>query len=102
MKAINCIVVGVPWSIGYSVTALIAQLTRDWFHMLIVIVGITAPWPLGSFSFIFYFNQRELINKLQTGSRTSARVNFGTRTSAQISKNLIDFGTRNPFALCRS
>ena len=47
LKAINCIVVGIPWSVGYSVTALIAQLTRDWFHMLIVIVCITAPWPLG-------------------------------------------------------
>ena len=27
------------------------------------------------------------------GNRTSARVNFGTRTSAQISKNFINFGT---------
>ena len=51
LKAINCIVVGIPWSIGYSVSALIAQLTQDWFHMLVVIVCITAPWPLGSFSF---------------------------------------------------
>jgi len=50
LKAINCIVVGIPWSVGYSVTALIAQLTRDWFYMLVVIVCITAPWPLGSFS----------------------------------------------------
>ena len=39
---------------------------------------------------------------LMAGNRTSARVNFGTRTSAQISKNFINFGTRNPCALCRS
>ena len=36
------------------------------------------------------------------GKRISARVNFGTRTSAQISKNFITFGTRNHFTLCRS
>ena len=30
----------------------------------------------------------------QTGNRTSARLNFGTRTSAQISKNFIYFGTQ--------
>ena len=50
-KAINCIVVGIPWSVGYSVTALIAQLTRDWFQMLVMIACITAPWPLVRFSF---------------------------------------------------
>ena len=53
-KAINCIVVGIPWSVGYSVTALIAQITRDWFQMLVVIACITAPWPIGWFSFQSY------------------------------------------------
>ena len=31
----------------------------------------------------------------QAGNRTSARVNFGTRTSTQILKNFINFGTNS-------
>ena len=40
------------------------------------------------FNFLFGLSQ-----VTQPGNRTSARVNFGTRTSAKISKNFINFGT---------
>ena len=54
-----------------------------------VVHGPGLIWILGPFTEAM---------KTTSGKRTSARVNFGTRTSAQV----INFGTRNLFTWCRS
>ena len=45
-------------------------------------------WPIQIPYGLGFTKRRELT----PGKRTSARVNFGTRTSAPISKNFINFG----------
>ena len=83
---IQILLCGIPWSIGYSISALIAQLTRDWWMSLIIGLISVVPLP-----FIYFFllpeSFRYLIAKGQLDKASDAFKRFPLRTTADITND---------------
>ena len=43
---IYVLMAGIPWSLGFGFIAYIADLTRHWWTLLAIFIGITVPFPL--------------------------------------------------------
>ena len=42
---ITLLVTGLPWSLGYSLVAMVAQLTQHWWWLMFVLVVVSLPYP---------------------------------------------------------
>ena len=81
-SAINILLCAIPWAVGYSITALLAQLTRDWWLMTLFTGLIIAPFP---FLYVFYVPEsyRFLISKGKLDQASESFRKFPVKTGCQ-------------------
>jgi len=100
---ITVVITGLPWSLGYAYVALIAQVTRDWWWTLIVLISVTIPFPIlvhfivpESFLFLaskgMYSRAKKVIQKFPKKTETEEEIEQSQRLESPVeSKANIDF-----------